>query len=304
MNRSLEDFARYMRRGKDHSPHTVKAYCSDVRQFFAFLTEKSIADGDGEESFLKCLDAAEVRFFFAHLYRSGLKKTSLVRKIAALRSFFVFLHSEGRISHNPAATISVPKTETKIPIFLSVDEMFAILDSEFTRDANGRRDRAILELLYSSGLRLHELTGLNIEDVHFAGASMRVRGKGRKERLVPIGARALEALQDYLFVRSSVDGSSPLFTGSSGKRISPRTVQRIVDRYAAARGLKKKISPHAFRHSFATHLLDMGADLRSIQEMLGHKSLSTTQRYTSISVEHLMAVYDRAHPKAKGGDGS
>ncbi|MCX7635721.1 MAG: tyrosine recombinase XerC [Syntrophales bacterium] len=310
MKHHLDEFARYLERGRDYSHHTVKAYCSDIRQFITFLSDKGIvSEGMGEDVNLNLLDASTLRFFLADLYRRKTKKSSIVRKIAALRTFFGFLHREGRINGNPAEMISLPKAEKELPTFLSVDEMFDILDGEFHGKGRGARDRAILELLYTSGIRLHELTGLNMEDIDFHGATMRVRGKGRKERLVPIGEKALTALKDYLSCRSSrengvVEGKTPVFMGTSGKRIHPRTVQRIVDLYAAARGLNKKISPHAFRHSFATHLLDMGADLRTIQEMLGHESLSTTQRYTSISVAHLMAVYDQAHPRAKGGNGS
>ena len=202
--------------------------------------------------------------------------------------------------------IQAPRCEIHLPSLLSVDEVFDVLGVEFNAEANGLRDCAILELLYSTGIRLRELTGLNMEDMNLDEAILRIRGKGKKERLVPVGKPAQEALKKYVIgSKTKLDISHPkdvpVFMGRQRERIHPRTVERIVDKYAALCGIRKKISPHAFRHSFATHLLGMGADLRTIQELLGHESLSTTQRYTSVSVERLMEVYDQAHPRARGG---
>jgi integrase/recombinase XerC len=246
--------------------------------------------------------------YLATLYKRRLQKTSIARKIAAMNTFFRYLMREGKIAVNPLATVSAPRKDLLMPRHLSVDEVFDLLGDRFKEDVKGKRDRAILEILYSTGIRLSELTALNREDVDFEQALIRVRGKGRKERIVPVGKPALDTLKDYLGKRSAaVEGGSseerkgPLLTGRNNERINPRTVERIVDKYMRMSGSQKKISPHALRHSFATHLLDSGADLRSIQEMLGHESLSTTQRYTSVSVGRLMDIYDKSHPKARGG---
>lgn len=292
----LREFYTYLGTAKNCSEHTVKAYISDIDQFFEFLKRNTAAGLSG-------VDTSTVRFFLADLHRRGLKRTSINRKLAALRAFFKFLKGRGIISKDPVGTITTPKVERKVPRVLSVDEIFCLLDGDFPDDRRGRRDRAILELLYSSGIRLSELVELNIEDVDFSRGIMKVRGKGKKERVVPVGDCALRAIEAYLLVRGLPNngencGSDPLFVGGRGNRINARTVQRIVDHYVGLRGIAKKVSPHAFRHSFATHLLDMGADLRTIQEILGHEKLSTTQKYTSVSVDHLMSIYDRAHPRA------
>jgi len=303
----LAEFDEHLKIGKDASAHTRRGYGSDVGQFLAFLRERGLlgAGGDEEEA-VKGVDVAVIRSFLASLYRRGVKKTSIGRKLAALRAFFKFLHDRGLVEADPARAVSGPRQQPHLPNLLSVDEIFNVLDLPFADDQKGKRDRAVLEVLYSTGMRLHELTGMNVGDVLFSEGMVRVRGKGRKERLVPIGEAALRALSQYLEARGVTAGpgadDNPVFAGPRGGRISERTVQRIVDRHAAAGGLTRKVSPHALRHSFATHLLDMGADLRSIQEMLGHESLNTTQRYTSVSVEHLLTVYDRAHPRAGKGD--
>ncbi|MCX7817298.1 MAG: tyrosine recombinase XerC [Syntrophales bacterium] len=292
----LSEFHTYLKTAKNSSGNTLKAYVSDVGQFFKFLEVNSIGD-------LSKVDTSTVRFFLADLHRRGLKRASINRKLAAIRTFFRFLNGKGKISRDPAGTITTPKVEKKIPRLLSVDEIFCLLDGAFPNNRMGKRDRALLELLYSSGIRLSELVELNIGDVDFAKGMIKVKGKGGKERVVPVGSPALRAIDEYLGARGVLNSgenrdSDPLFVGGRGRRISARTVQRIVDRYIRLRGLEKKVSPHAFRHSFATHLLDMGADLRTIQEMLGHEKLSTTQKYTSVSVDHLMSIYDKAHPRA------
>ena len=303
MEKHIADFGRYLSVQKNCSEHTVKSYLTDVEQFAEFLKENGAATGSPESVALGSVDPALVRFFLATLYRKNIKKVSIARKIAALRSFFHYLLKEGVLDANPLEAIQAPRYEKHIPSPLSIDEMFSVLGVAFDEDVAGLRDKAILELLYSSGVRLRELTGLNAEDVDLVEGVMRVRGKGRKERLVPVGTPAREALGRYLSVRGAVtdkNGDRPVFTGRGTGRIHPRTVERIVDRYTILCGIAKKVSPHAFRHSFATHLLDMGADLRAIQELLGHESLSTTQRYTAVSVDRLMEVYDHAHPKARG----
>jgi integrase/recombinase XerC len=203
--------------------------------------------------------------------------------------------------------VQAPKAEKYLPTFLLVEEMFSLLNLKFAGDAAGIRDRAMLELFYSSGMRVGELTGLNLGDIDFGQSLVKVRGKGKKERIVPVGEQALRSVQEYLAGRNEFlqkqqgsEADPPLFLSRSGRRITPRSVARIVDRYVLQSGISKKVSPHTLRHSFATHLLDAGADLRAIQELLGHENLSTTQKYTSVSVAKLMEIYDKAHPKAKG----
>ena len=248
-----------------------------------------------------------IRSFLGSLYRKKVKKVTLGRKVAALRTFFNYLLREGKVKINPADMVQAPRAEKYIPTFLSVDEVMALLAVHFSQDFPGWRDRAILELFYSSGIRLSELTGLNLGDIDFVQGLMRVRGKGKKERIVPVGQPALIALQQYLEKRAEVCRDSdqgkdnPFFLGSRGKRVNSRSVERILDKAVTLSGINRKISPHALRHSFATHLMDAGADLRSIQELLGHESLSTTQKYTSVSVSRLMEVYDKAHPRARRG---
>jgi len=231
---------------------------------------------------------------------------TIVRKIAALRTFFNYLIREGRVRVNPAEMVQAPRAEKYLPAFLPVEEMHSLLGLSFPDDVAGLRDRAMLELFYSSGIRVSELTGLNVGDLDMQQGLVKVRGKGKKERIVPVGGQALRSLQQYLAKRDewarkaqAGEGDPPLFLSRSGSRITPRSVARVLDRCALQSGIRKKVSPHTLRHSFATHLLDAGADLRAIQEMLGHESLSTTQKYTSVSVAKLMEIYDKAHPKAK-----
>jgi integrase/recombinase XerC len=308
MEKAIRDFETYLEVEKNLSPHTRTSYVTDLKQFQAFLggglSPRRGTSGDVDPS---RVDQTAVRAFMGLLYREGAKKVTIGRKVAALRSFFNYLLREGRIGLNPAVAVQTPRIEKYIPGVLSVDEMNALLDAVFTQDVRGLRDRAILELFYSSGIRLSELTGLNMADIDFTGGLMKVRGKGKKERIVPVGERALAVLKAYLEKRDDPGGDAaynpeaPVFLGARGMRINTRSVARIVDKVTLISGIGRKIRPHTFRHSFATHLLDAGADLRSIQELLGHKSLTTTQKYTSVSVGRLMEVYDKAHPKAGGG---
>jgi len=248
-----------------------------------------------------------VRTFLASLYRGKTKKVTISRKVASLRAFFTFLLREGVVRYNPAQMVQAPKTDKYLPSFLSIDEVFSLLKVKFEPGVSGLRDRAIIEFLYSAGVRVSELTGLNVADVDFSGGLAKVRGKGRKERIVPIGGPALSALRVYIDGRTEtgknrteVNRELPLFLNRAGSRLTPRSVRRIIDKYITLSGVGKKISPHALRHTFATHLMDAGADLRVIQELLGHESLSTTQKYTSVSVTRLMEVYDKSHPRARG----
>ena len=305
LEQAIDGFGRYMKVEKNLSFHTREGYLTDLKQFRAFLETPEVSGG--VEGALPT-DPLVIRSFLASLYREKLRKVTISRKVAALRSFYRYLLREGVVAVNPAELVQLPRCEKYIPVVLSADEMLALLQVKFTEDAVGCRDRAMIELFYSAGIRLSELTGLNLEDIRFQEGLVKVRGKGRKERIVPAGRPALLAIEAYLQKRRELlkegtdgKGEEALFLSTRGKRMNPRGVARVVERLVRKSGIGRKISPHALRHTFATHLLDAGADLRSIQEMLGHKSLSTTQKYTSVSVSRLMEIYDRAHPRAGGG---
>ena len=305
MKQAMVDFEAHLAVERNLSPHTRKNYLVDLRQFREFLESDGPSGTDGEDGVSR-IDHLTIRSFLGSLYRKKLKKTTIGRKVAALRSFFGYLLREGKIGANPADLVQSPRREKYIPAFLSVDDASALLSADFGTGFQGLRNRAIAELFYSAGIRLGELTGLNLEDIDFGEGLMRIRGKGRKERIVPAGRPALKALREYLAAREAICGGrseqeNAVFVGAGGRRLTARTVQRIIDRAVLRSGINRKISPHALRHSFATHLMDAGADLRSIQEMLGHESLSTTQKYTTVSVSRLMEVYDKAHPKAGKG---
>jgi integrase/recombinase XerC len=307
MEQAIGGFGRHLQVERNVSAHTKEGYLTDLGQFRAFLEGtdfKSVPIAGAIPT-----DPLVIRAFLASLYREKLRKVTISRKVAALRSFYRYLLREGVVAVNPAELIQLPRCEKYIPVVLSADEMLALLQVKFAEDAAGRRDRAVIELFYSAGIRLSELTGLNLEDVRFQEGLVKVRGKGRKERIVPFGRKALQAIEAYLQKRPELikngtggKGEEALFLSTRGKRMNPRGVARVVQRVVRQSGIGRKISPHALRHTFATHLLDAGADLRSIQEMLGHKSLSTTQKYTSVSVSRLMEIYDRAHPRAGGGN--
>jgi integrase/recombinase XerC len=308
MEKAIRDFENHLAFERNLSPHTQKNYLIDLRQFQTFLeTHHPTLVTQGQEGLYR-VDELVIRSFLGFLYRRKVRKSTIGRKVAALRTFFRYLLREGRVGINPAELVQTPRTEKYIPTFLSVDDMNSLLTLPAAWDLKSLRDQAILELFYSSGIRLSELTGLNLADVDDVQELIKVHGKGRKVRIVPVGTQALAALRVYLeksraFLKPGTNHSSerPVFLGNGGKRLSQRTVQRIVDKAVARSGMNRKISPHALRHSFATHLMDSGADLRSIQEMLGHESLSTTQKYTSVSVSRLMEIYDKAHPRARGG---
>lgn len=307
MDQAIRDFESHIETERNLSPHTRRNYITDIRQFQAFLSENNInVEGGSSDRHIR-IDHMVLRAFLAYLYRRNVKKVTISRKIASVRAFFKYLLREGRIPYNPAEMIHAPKIEKYLPTFLSVDEVFSLIGVTFSNDAFGLRDKAIIELFYSSGIRVGELTDLNMDDIDWSSSLMKVRGKGRKERIVPIGGPAMKALSDYtgkrrtLIRERNADSGSPLFLNRFGKRISTRSISRIIDKYMLVSGINKKISPHALRHTFATHLMDGGADMRVIQELLGHESLSTTQKYTSMSISRLLEVYDKAHPKAKGG---
>jgi integrase/recombinase XerC len=303
----IERFLDHLRVERNASPHTVRNYGSDLEQFRSFLKasgmsrDKSTGDVSVQE-----IDHLTIRAYLSHLYR-GRKKSSLARKLAAQRSFFRFLVDEGILRQSPAEIVATPKQEKNLPSFLPVDEVFSLLDATEKSPRWGARDWAMLETLYSCGIRVSELVGLSDGDVDFVLGIVRVYGKGGKERIVPVGEKALEAIRAYLPARDEIlarhgrkASPAPLFINTRGTRLTSRSVARILQKHILQSGLLRKASPHALRHSFATHLLDAGADLRSIQELLGHASLSTTQKYTHVSVDKLMEVYDKAHPRAKG----
>jgi len=306
--KAIERFARHMEMEKDYSSHTRKSYIADLRQFRQFMIDHHLdirSEGAGR---IIEIEPAVIRAYLAFLYQKRLKKISISRKVATLRSFFKYLLRDGSVKFNPAEMVQAPRAERYLPAFLPVDEMFSLLNSTFKDDILGQRDRAIIELLYSSGIRVGELTGLNLRDVDLDEGLMKVRGKGKKERIVPIGGPALDVLKKYLDMREGKGGKleygAALFINRSGSRLTSRSIGRLVDKYVVMSGIHKKIGPHALRHTFATHLMDAGADLRVIQELLGHESLSTTQKYTSISVSRLIEVYDKAHPRAKEAEDS
>jgi len=305
---SIERFLIYLAVERNASPHTRAAYSRDLRQFHAFLIANAGAGRD-EAIDLCVVTSGDVRAFVQSLYRRC-GKVSIARKLSAIRSFFRFLVKKGELASNPAEIVPSPRTGSFLPSALTAEETAALIDSvppPLSGGFRSLRDSAILEVLYSSGIRVGELTGLRYRDLDMEGGVIRVLGKGGKTRLAFLGSRAQAALKAYLEVRKGatkggVDSNSSLFVAAQGseKGISPRTVQRIVQKYALSSGINKTPTPHTLRHSFATHLLDAGIDLRSIQEMLGHSKLSTTQRYTSVGLEGIMKVYDRAHPRAKG----
>ncbi len=309
---SAAAFLDHLRLNRNVSSHTVSAYRSDLSQFLAFA-----ADHLGTPAARlrpTHLDLAVIRAFLAELYRRGQSRASAARKLSALRSFTRYLRREGLLESDPAALAVTPRREQKVPAHLSVDEMTRLLEAPDATHNLGRRDRAILELFYASGLRLSELVALDVDDVNLSARIVRVAGKGGKERLVPFNTSAQKALRawypDRVRLRSSVPKAQspkpkapgdPVFVNARGTRLTGRSVQRLVARYVAGCSTRFGISPHALRHSFATHLLERGADLRAIQELLGHVQLSTTQRYTHVNAAQLLEVYRKAHPRAKRG---
>ncbi len=301
----INQFIQYLSSERNASAQTRRSYLTDLLEFRSFIRQSDDNSPLLIEEVRK-VDKIVIRRYLSFLHRKN-RKSSVARKLSTLRSFFKYLLREGVVSINPAKNVSTPKVDKTLPSTLSVDEVFRLVESpnriKRKRDSNFSkkvilRDKAVLELLYSSGLRVSELVGLNINQLDLDLGLVRVMGKGRKERIVPVGGKAAEALREYLRERENIKGDDPLFINKMGGRLSTRSVERLVKRYSISSGILRKISPHSLRHSFATHLLDGGADIREIQEMLGHSSLSTTQRYIHISLGKLMEVYDRAHPRS------
>jgi integrase/recombinase XerC len=293
MKKEIEEFLNFLRFEKNASPHTISNYSGDLNQLAAYLKEN--------EHTWRTVDLLVLRGFLAELHERRLKKSSIIRKLASMRSFFEFCLKKNWRHDNPATVLATPRQEQKIPSFLTEEETFQLLDWPVNlEDPLQVRDRAILELLYASGLRVSELLLLNLEDLHIKERLVRVKGKGKKERIVPFGRQAEKWLREYLGVRrllaTKTQSGSAFFLNYRGGRLSVRSVQRLVQKRIKQIAVARKISPHSLRHSFASHLLSRGADLRAIQELLGHKSLATTQKYTHIDLNRLLEVYRKAHP--------
>ena len=317
MRSAADQFLNHLRSVRNASPHTLRSYENDLHQFIAFLTPPG-----AETPAISEVTHLMIREFVAHLHDLGLEKSSIARKLAAIRSLFKFSVREGMVTQNPARLVATPKLPKRIPSVLSAEDLNAFLDgvvarpAAITSDPKGpgapnenrllvKRDRAILELLYASGLRVSELTGLNLADMDRKELMLRVRGKGNKQRIIPYGGKAEQALAAYEPTRdeilrkaSSKGDHQAVFLNHLGTRLTPRSVARIVKKYVRLINVNWDLHPHSLRHAFATHLLADGADLRAIQELLGHASLSTTQRYTHASIRQLLEVYDKAHPRA------
>jgi len=284
MTDAVEAFLRYQAVERGASAHTLRSYRTDLAQFRRFLGARHVGQ-------LAHVDARLLRQYLARLYEAGLSRASIARKLAAIRSCLAFLTRRGGLPRNPAREVSPPRLPKRLVSFLPIDEATLLLEHPAAA-----RDRAILEMLYATGARVAELCGLDLADLDRAGGTIRVRGKGAKERMIPVGDAALQTLDAHLGACGQADG--PLFRNLRGGRLTVRSVHRIVKARSRAAGLTRRVTPHTLRHTFATHMLDAGADLRLIQDLLGHSRLSTTQRYTHVSADHLMRVYDSAHPRA------
>jgi integrase/recombinase XerC len=294
VERATDDFLRHLRE-RNASAHTIKAYTGDLDVFASYVGSRD----------WKTIDHVAIRGFLSHLYEKGLGKTSVARALAAVRSLYRWLAQEGVVEQNPAKLVSTPRLPKKLPRVPTIEEVNSVLDGKMPEVASfPERDRLLLELLYGCGIRNSELVGINIDDIRISNEAVLIRGKGKKERYVPFGGSALEALTRYLPWRQqlliTLKRTTPaLLVNQRGGRLTTRSVGRIVKRIAVAKGLSPDVHPHTLRHAFGTHMLEEGADLRAIQELLGHERLATTQRYTQLSVRHMMDVYDQTHPRAK-----
>ncbi len=300
----IEKFVVWLDAGKGYSPHTVEGYRRDLMELYEFI---------GKELSSEEVAPYLIRKFIVSLHGQNSSAT-IARKLSAMRSFFRFLMRRKGLKTDPLSSISGPQVGKHIPVFLTIDETFALLDAPCAGDTFMQRDQAILEMLYSTGMRVSELVSRDMNDLDFAGEVLTVRGKGDKERLIPVGRPAVEALRRWKPQRQNIIteqrkknkpvDEQAMFLNNRGGRLSVRSVERLVKSYGERAGISQIVTPHALRHSFATHLLEMGADLRSVQELLGHSSLSTTQRYTHVTLDHLADVYDRAHPLARRNSGA
>lgn len=291
----VDDFIHRLKVEKGYSDHTLRSYSADLNAFIEFLQQR---DCD-----VRTATKRDLRGFLAALRARGLARSTVARKISAIRSLYKYLYRNGTVEENPAASLRTPRQEQKLPDFLTTEEVERLMSAPDTSEWTGARDRAMLETLYGGGLRVSELVGLNDEDVELSSGIARVRGKGKKERLAPLGGSAINSIQQYIGQRRRVELSrkdpAALFINAvDGRRLTTRSVRRVLRKHLLEAGLDGGLSPHDLRHSFATHLLQNGADLRSVQELLGHKNLTTTQIYTHLTTENLKAIYDRAHPRS------
>jgi integrase/recombinase XerC len=311
---STRKFLRHIGTERDFSVHTVRSYKNDLKQFCQFLVEPQaeaaagqaeLPQGDLEalaqkaESRLLSAGPQEVRAYLAHMRTAGYSSATIARKLAAIRSLYKYLVRTGRIEASPVSVVRTPKQDKRLPKCLDIEQVTALITAPDESTFLGARDRAILETIYSAGLRISELVALNGDSLEEISETLRIRGKGKKERLVPLGSKALEAIRGYLLKRNAhfaLGRDEALFVNKFGRRITSRSVRRTFNKYLAIAGIPQRVSPHVLRHSFATHMLNAGADLRSIQEILGHESLSTTQIYTHLSSRQLKSIYDRSHP--------
>lgn len=305
MQQYIDCFADYLKYQRNASAHTLRNYVSDLEQFHDYLCPKDTG-GNRPTIDIREIDHITIREYMAKLYQGHRKKSSIARKLATLRTFFKFLCREQVLELNPARLVSSPRLEKRLPKVISIDEVVDFIETPDTDTVLGKRDKAIIELLYATGCRVSEIAGMNLDDIDFKNRMIRVRGKGRKERFVPFGSKAKEALDAYFEERMALLAGAPnhkrdakvVFLNYQGTRITTRSIGRLIEKYVKQCALNQNISPHSLRHSVATHLLSAGADLRAIQELLGHARLSTTQIYTHVSIERLMQVYDKAHPRA------
>ncbi|HWZ80944.1 MAG TPA: tyrosine recombinase XerC [Candidatus Sulfotelmatobacter sp.] len=294
VEKAVADFLRHLRE-KNSSPHTIKAYTGDLANFTAYAGPRN----------WKQIDHIAIRGFLSQLYEQGLSKTSVARSLAAVRSLYRWLAQEGEVDQNPAKLVATPKLPQKLPRVPTIEEMNFVLDGKMPETAAfPERDRLMLELLYGCGMRNSELTGINLDDIRLSAEAILIRGKGKKERYVPFGDSVKSALPAYLQVRQTLlsekrKNSNALLINQRGGRLTTRSVGRIIKKIAVSKGLSPDVHPHTLRHAFGTHMLEEGADLRAIQELLGHERLATTQRYTQLSMKHVLQVYDRTHPRAK-----
>ena len=297
MTDEIGEFLNYLTYERNVSVNTVEAYRTDLESFVSFLCNDYFTLGRDLLD-LRKVDNLTIRAYLAHLARRKLSRSSTARHLSALRTFFRYLIREGRVDANPARVVATPKKEKHLPSVLQPADITLLLEQPDVDTPLGLRDRAFLELMYASGLRISELVGVDVDDIELHARLVKVRGKGSKERIVPFGSKAEEAIRRWLQKRNAPPDESALFVNHRGARITARSVRRIFDRYVRGAALRAGVSPHTLRHSFATHLLNAGADLRAIQELLGHASLSTTQKYTHLNDWELLKVYRKAHPRA------
>jgi len=310
LKKLIQEFIKYLVGEKNAPKNTVSAYLNDLTQFETFLRETGHAYNNSEIR-VELIDRLTIRSFISQLYEKSHSGSSMGRKLSTLRSFFKFLCREGYIKSNIVKTIPVPKKINKLPSHLSIDEVFRLLDLPEPNTFSGARDKAILEIFYGTGMRISELVRLSPNDLKLKQRNIKVLGKGKKERVLPLGKKTVEIIKSYLELRAEliknkklVSYPSGLFLNQRGKSITVRGVRKIMSQYIQINNFPKNISPHSLRHSFATHMLEAGADLRAIQEMLGHSSLSTTQKYTHLTIDRLTETYDKAHPRARKKSGT